>query len=154
MYVLPYQNAAFYLAHELGHQLGLNHQMDGACSTKSYMSVMTNSHTASYEKARWTKCENRWINDNICQFECLFNKPNNYQPIKKKFSTLPGKRMINDQQAKMIESHQNAIGEVSSFTFMPTNSTSRCLYFRYYIGGMNGGEILFIRKILIFFFRE
>ncbi|CAF4544880.1 unnamed protein product [Rotaria sp. Silwood1] len=138
MYVLPYQNAAFYLAHEFGHQLGLNHQVDTPCFTTSYMSVMTKSHTASYEQARWTKCENNWINENICLFECLFNKPDNYQPIKNKYSTLPGKRMSNDQQAKMIEPNSRSLGEVSSFTFMPSNLASRCLYLRYYIGGSNG----------------
>ncbi|CAF2818352.1 unnamed protein product [Rotaria sp. Silwood2] len=138
MYVLPYQNAAFYLAHEFGHQLGLNHQVDTACFTTSYMSVMTKSHTASYEQARWTKCENNWINENICLFECLFNKPDNYQPIKNKYSTLPGKRMNNNQQAKMIEPNLQSLGEVSSFTFMPSDVASRCLYLRYYIGGSNG----------------
>jgi hypothetical protein len=143
MYILPYQNAAFYLAHEFGHQLGLVHQEDSPCYTNSYMSVMTKSHTASYEQARWSKCENDWINKHICQFECLFNKPNNYQPIHNKYSTMPGKRMNNDQQAKMIEPNQQSIGEVSTFTYMPSDSTSRCLYFRYYIGGLNGGKVFY-----------
>ncbi|CAF0814562.1 unnamed protein product [Rotaria sordida] len=138
MYILPYQNAAFYLAHEFGHQLGLVHQIDTPCYTTSYMSVMTKSHTASYEQAHWTKCENNWINENICQFECLFNKPDNYQPIKNKYSTLPGKRMNNDQQAKMIEPNSQCLGEVSSFTFMSSDVASRCLYLRYYIGESNG----------------
>ncbi len=142
MYILPYQNAAFYLAHEFGHQLGLIHQVDSSCYTNSYMSVMTKSHTVSYEQARWTTCENDWINNNICQFECLFNKPENYRPIKNKYSTLPGKRMKNDQQAKMIESNEQSIGEVSSFTYMSSDLISRCLYFRYYIGGLNGGKFL------------
>ena len=29
MYIVPNQNAAFYLAHEFGHQLGLDHQSKG-----------------------------------------------------------------------------------------------------------------------------
>jgi hypothetical protein len=144
MYILPYQNAAFYLAHEFGHQLGLVHQIDTSCFTKSYMSVMTKSHTASYEQARWSLCENDWINNHICQFECLFNKPDNYQSIKNKYLTLPGQRMNNDQQAKMIEPNDQGIGEVLSFTYMPSDLNSRCLYFRYYIGGSNGGKI-FVR---------
>jgi hypothetical protein len=154
MYLLPYQNAAFYLAHEFGHQLGLVHQVDSSCYTKFHMSVMTNSHTASYERARWTICENNWINNNICQFECLFNKPDNYQPIKNKYSTLPGKRMNNNQQAKMIESNEQNIGEILSFTYMSSDLTSRCLYFGYYIGGLNSGEICFIQINYLFFFLE
>jgi hypothetical protein len=139
MYIVPFQNAAFYLAHELGHQLGLVHQVDSSCYTNTYMSVMTLSHTVSYDQARWTKCENAWINSNICIFECLFNKPNNYQTIKNKHSTMPGKRMNNDQQAKMMEHNSQNMGEMPSYTYMPTESASRCLYLRYYIGGSNGG---------------
>ncbi|CAF4548753.1 unnamed protein product [Rotaria socialis] len=146
MYLIPYQNAAFYLAHEFGHQLGLVHQVDTPCYTNSYMSVMTKSHTVSYEQARWSQCENKWINNNICQFECLFNKPDNYEPIKNKYATLPGQLMNNDQQAKMIEPNKNSLGEVSSFTFMPSDVTSRCLYFRYYIGESNGGKFVLLNK--------
>ncbi|CAF1505143.1 unnamed protein product [Rotaria magnacalcarata] len=138
MYLIPYQNAAFYLAHEFGHQLGLVHQVDTPCYTNSYMSVMTKSHTVSYEQARWSQCENKWINNNICQFDCLFNKPDNYEPIKNKYATLPGQLMNNDQQAKMIEPNKNSLGEVSSFTFMPSDVSSRCLYFRYYIDESSG----------------
>ncbi|CAF3877299.1 unnamed protein product [Rotaria magnacalcarata] len=73
MYLIPYQNAAFYLAHEFGHQLGLVHQVDTPCYTNSYMSVMTKSHTVSYEQARWSQCENKWINNNICGYGVAFN---------------------------------------------------------------------------------
>lgn len=141
MYLLPYQNAAFYLAHEFGHQLGLQHQIDTPCFTKSYMSVMTRSHTASFEQARWTTCENQWINSHICEFECLFNKPDQYQPIKNKYSTLPGQSMNNNQQAKMMEPTEQAQGETLNFAYMPSESPSRCLYLRYSLGGPNGGEI-------------
>jgi len=146
MYILPYQNAAFYLAHEFGHQLGLVHQVDTSCYTSSYMSVMTRSHTVSYEQARWTKCENNWINSHICEFECLFNKPENYKLIKNKYSTLPGKQMSNDQQAKMIEPNEQFMGEMKAFTYMPTDSLSRCLYFRSYTGESNGGKLFFVNS--------
>ncbi|CAF3675070.1 unnamed protein product [Adineta steineri] len=137
---IPYQNAGFYLAHEIGHQLGLIHQVDTTCYTTSYMTVMTRTHTASYEQARWSKCENNWINNHICEFGCLFNKPINYQPIKNKYSTMPGKRMNNDQQARMIEPNEHAMGEVVTNTYMPTNVTTRCLYFRYFIEGSNSSS--------------
>lgn len=142
MYLLPYQNAAFYLAHEIGHQLGLVHQVDTSCATNAHMSVMTKSHTASFEQARWTTCENQWINSHICEFECLFNKPDNYQIIKNKYSTLPGERMTNDQQATMIEARPEAIGHFPQYTYMSSDIKSRCLYFRYYVGGANKGKIL------------
>ena len=141
MYILPYQNAAFYLAHELGHQLGLVHQVDTPCYTNAYMSVMTKSHTVSYEQARWTKCENDWVNSHICEFECLFNRPENYQLIKNKYSTLPGRKMSNDQQAKMIEPNQQVIGEVKSFTYMRSELASRCLYFQSYTGESDGCKL-------------
>ena len=131
MYILPYQNAGFYLAHELGHQLGLEHQADTSCYTTSYMSVMTRSHTASYEQARWTRCENDFINSHICQYNCLFNKPDNYKIVKNKYSTMPGSRMDNNQQARMIEAADGADGEVPHYKYRETDTGSRCLYFQY-----------------------
>ncbi|CAF0793537.1 unnamed protein product [Adineta ricciae] len=142
MYLLPYQNAAFYLAHEIGHQLGLPHQVDTPCRTNYYMSVMTKAHTASFEQARWTKCENDMINSNICEFECLFNQPSGYQIVKNKFATKPGARMSNNQQAKMMEPNPNALGEVSAATFLPSESPSRCLYLRSSTGQPNGGYMI------------
>ena len=131
MYVLPYQNAAFYLAHEFGHQLGLEHQVKTSCYTTSYMSVMTLAHTASYEQARWTSCDNNYINNHICEFSCLFNKPDGYQIVKNKYSTMPGSRMSNEKQAQMIAPTANAIGEVKEHIYNPTDYASRCLYFHY-----------------------
>ena len=147
MYLIPHQNAAFYLAHELGHQLGLQHQIDTPCFTSSYMSVMTRSHTVSYEQARWSRCENDWINEHICNFPCLFNQPDNYQPIKNKYSTLPGQRMNNEQQARMIEQNDKALGESSSLSFMPSDTPSRCLYLRYYTGPEKAGKLLSLPRI-------
>ena len=147
LYLVPHQNAAFYLAHEVGHQLGLRHQIDTPCFTSSYMSVMTRSHTVSYEQARWTRCENDWINEHICQFTCLFNQPDGYQPIKSKYSTLPGQRMNNEQQAKMIEQNDKALGESGSLSFMPSDSQSRCLYLTYYTGADKTGKRLLLPHI-------
>jgi hypothetical protein len=140
MYVIPHQNAAFYLAHEFGHQLGLPHQSTTPCFTESYMSVMTESHTVSFEQARWTKCENAWINEHICQFSCLFNKPAGYQLIRNKFSTMPGERMKNDQQAKMAERSADDRNEATQHTYMPSDLETRCLYIRYFTGKANGGQ--------------
>lgn len=138
MYLLPYQNAGFYLAHELGHQLGLVHQKDTSCYTSSYMSVMTRSHTTSYEQARWTRCENDFINSHICQYDCLFNKPDNYKIVKNKYSTMPGRRMNNDQQAKMIEPAPSLNGEARDNSYRSTNIVSRCLYFQYFTDSAGG----------------
>lgn len=138
--MVPHQNAAFYLAHEFGHQLGLKHQVDGPCFTESQMSVMTVAHTASYERARWSSCENKWINEKICSFECLFNQPANYRPIKNKFSTLPGQTMRNEQQAKMIDMNPNGLGEASDITYRESQTTSRCLYFQYYVDPSQSSE--------------
>jgi hypothetical protein len=145
MHIVPHQNAAFYLAHELGHQLGLEHQIDGPCYTDYYMSVMTRTHTVSYEQARWSQCENRQINQNICKFTCLFDKPVDYQRMVRTFDTLPGQIFKSDQQAKMIEIDGSNMGEIRSFSFMPSTAKSRCLYFRYYIDEHNNGQ-LFINE--------
>lgn len=131
MYLIPAQNAALYLAHELGHQLGLKHQDETPCYTTSHMSVMTRSHTASFERARWTQCDNDFINSRICQYECLFNKPDDYKILKNKYSTMPGKRISNEQQARMVNRPPSALGEVQGNKYRPTNLVSRCLYFQY-----------------------
>lgn len=149
LYLLPYQNAAFYLAHEMGHQLGLNHQDETPCNTDSIMSVMTRTHTTSYERARWTSCENELINNKICEFDCLFNKPDGYDINKNKYSTLPGQKMNNDQQAKMISATSDAKGENADYTYMQTDDGSRCLYFRIYTNQQTKGEFtinIFIEK--------
>lgn len=138
MYILPYQNAPFYLAHEFGHQLGLEHQVKTSCYTSSHMSVMTLAHTNSYEHARWTSCDNQYINSHICEFSCLFNKPDNYKIVKNKYSTMPGSRMNNDLQAKMIEAMPTAIGLMTANTYKPTDYASRCLYFHYFTDSSGG----------------
>lgn len=138
MYLVPQQNAAFYLAHELGHQFGLAHDDETACRTTARMTVMTRSHTASYEQARWSTCENEWINEKICQFSCVFNKPEHYRPIINKVATKPGQRMSNNQQARMIEHKQNAFGEEPAYSHMPTTMDSRCLYFQHFTGAPDG----------------
>ena len=53
---------------------------------------------------------------------------------------MPGKRMNNDQQAKLIEPNADNRGESSALTYMPSELDTRCLYFRYFTGEPNGGE--------------
>ena len=114
----------------MGHQLGLVHQVNTSCFTDSMMSVLTLSHTTSYERARWTRCDNDWINKKICDFPCLFNKPDDYKINKNKYSTLPGQEMTNDQQAKIITANQQAMGENADYLYSESTVGSRCLYFQ------------------------
>lgn len=113
----------------MGHQLGLPHQVNTSCYTTSIMSVMTLSHTTSYERARWTSCENDRINQLICNYDCLFNKPDGYEINKNKYSTLPGQQMTNNQQAKIISANPSAFGENMEFLHKESDYGSRCLYF-------------------------
>lgn len=96
------------------------------------MSVMTLSHTVSYEQAHWTDCENAHINTNICKFQCVFNKPDNYEIIKGKYATLPGNRMSRDQQAKLIRRSESGTGieeRPDAKYDLDAPVDTRCLYF-------------------------
>ncbi|CAF0754543.1 unnamed protein product [Didymodactylos carnosus] len=129
MYLAPYQNAGMYLAHEIGHQLGLKHQINTTCFTDAHMSVMTNTHMNSYNLARWTECENNIINENICKYSCLFNQPNGYRPLKNKDVLRPGERISNHQQCKMIEKNKNSyVGENSAWFYGSSSDESSCLH--------------------------
>ena len=148
--IFPRQTAAFDLAHAVGHQLGLLHQNDTNCRTNHLMSAMTETYPPSFENAVWTKCENDRINNFICDFPCLFNKPFYHKPIKNKYSKLPGQKVSNDQQAKLLKIGSTMYQEMTSYRYRPTNLSSRCLHFQYDKDESDTGEIVSVsQKIFI-----